>query len=185
MILPMGLAGRALNHVELVYRPGERELAGRVFSLLGCRVVDRGGTFFTAQVDPEGRDYVNNVVYASEVTTEQHDLEGVLAAALDGPGPLGEAGRAYLERLRHEPQRSTHFGIRIPTRERLDELVAGIGRAGDEDPDLKGRIGVSAVFEPGSPGSYTDTMVQAFVHTDVVAAGLLSLGQHFELQLQL
>ena len=35
------------------------------------------------------------------------------------------------------------------------------------------------------PGSYTDVMVQAFVKTDVVAAGLLALGQHVELQWQL
>ena len=27
-------------------------------------------------------------------------------------------------------------------------------------------------------------MIQAFVHTDVVAAGLLAFGQHFELQYQ-
>ena len=38
------------------------------------------------------------------------------------------------------------------------------------------------MFAPGDPGSLTDTMIQAFVHTDVVAAGLLLLGQHFELQ---
>ena len=43
---------------------------------------------------------------------------------------------------------------------------------------------VSGVFAPGDPGSLTDTMIQAFVHTDVVAAGLLAFGQHFELQYQ-
>jgi hypothetical protein len=41
------------------------------------------------------------------------------------------------------------------------------------------------VAEPGCPGSYTGTMIQAFARTDAVAAGLLSLGQHVELQLQL
>ena len=39
---------RRLNHVEMVYRPGERELAGRVFEVLGLRVFDRGGTWFRA-----------------------------------------------------------------------------------------------------------------------------------------
>jgi hypothetical protein len=34
---------RRLNHVELVYAPGERQLAARTFELLGCRVEDKGG----------------------------------------------------------------------------------------------------------------------------------------------
>ena len=45
-------------------------------------------------------------------------------------------------------------------------------------------MGVSGVFYPGGPGSITDAMVQAFVYTDVVAAGLLAFGQHVELQWQ-
>ena len=44
---------------------------------------------------------------------------------------------------------------------------------------------MSGVFRPGDPGAYTDTMVQAFVRTDVVAAGLLAFGQHVELQYQI
>jgi hypothetical protein len=56
---------------------------------------------------------------------------------------------------------------------------------GDTDPELAGRVSVSGVFRPGDPGAYTDTMVQAFVRTDVVAAGLLAFSQHVELQYQL
>ena len=36
--------------------------------------------------------------------------------------------------------------------------------------------------EPGDPGAYTDRMAQAFVWTDVMASGLLTIGQHIELQ---
>jgi len=97
---------------------------------------------------------------------------------------VAEAAHGYLDRLRDEPQRSTHFGIRIPDRDRFDAVIAGLRDAGEHDPELKGRVRVSAVFAPGEPGSLTDVMIQAFVHTDVVAAGLLTLGQHFELQYQ-
>lgn len=61
-------------------------------------------------------------------------------------------------------------------------MLESVREAGAHDPELAGRIQLSAVFAPGDPGSLTDTMIQAFVHTDVVAAGLLVLGQHFELQ---
>jgi len=97
---------------------------------------------------------------------------------------VADAARAYLDRLRGEPQRSTHFGIRVPDRDRFDAVIDGLRDAAAHDPDLAGRVRLSAVFAPGDPGSLTDAMIQAFVHTDVVAAGLLVLGQHFELQYQ-
>jgi hypothetical protein len=178
------MTSRHLNHVELVYRPGERALAGRVLELMGCRPHDTGGTFLTSFVEPAEGDFCNNAVYASEVTPEQWALEQALEAALAGEGAVADAAHAYLDRLRAEPQRSFHFGIRIPTREQLDATIADIRRAADNDPELAGRVRVSAVFAPGDEGSYTDAMVQAFVHTDVVAAGLLTLGQHVELQWQ-
>jgi hypothetical protein len=43
---------RRLNHVEMIYRPGERDVARRVFELLGMRVVDRGGRWMLALADP-------------------------------------------------------------------------------------------------------------------------------------
>ncbi len=181
----MSETARHLNHVELLYRPGERDLALRVFELLGFRAVDRGGTFFTAFVEPGEADFANNAVYASEVTPEQWELEQALADALGADDSVGTAARAYLTRLGKEPQRSFHFGIRFPTVEALEATLARIDAVGDTDPELAGRVTVSGVFRPGDPGSYTDTMVQAFVRTDVVAAGLLAFGQHVELQFQI
>ena len=171
-----------LNHVELVHRPGERALAARLFELLGLRVVDRGGTFFTAFIDGGTTDLLNNALYASEVTPEQWVLDRALLARFAGDDDVGTAGRAYLDRVAHEPQRSSHFGIRYPELERLEAVLAAVDAAGREDPAFAGRVCVSGVFRPGDPGSYTDVMVQAFVKTDVVAAGLLALGQHVELQ---
>jgi hypothetical protein len=177
-------AARHLNHVELLYRPGERDLAKRVFEILGFRVSDRGGTFFTAFVEPDESDYTNNAVYASEVTEEQWALEQALAGALERDDDVGVTARAYLGRLRKEPQRSFHFGIRYPSVEALDATLARIDAVGDTDPELAGRIGVSGVFRPGDPGALADTMIQAFTRTDVVAAGILAFDQHVELQYQ-
>lgn len=174
---------RALNHVELVYAPGERHLARRLFELLGCRVHDSGGPFLTARIQPESDDLANNCMYASEVTPEQWSLEQALSAAL-ADGSLRDPGAGYLSRLRQEPQRSCHFGIRYPDLGQLDATLGRIENVAQHAPDLVGRVAVSGVFRPGDPGSYTDTMVQAFVRTDVVACGLLAFGQHVELQWQ-
>ena len=175
---PVTGVDRRLTHVEMLYRPGERRLARRIFELLGCEPVDRGGTFLTSFVDPRGpRDYATNVVYASEVEPAQWEWEGrLMAAAAD------EARTAYLAQLRRRPQRSTHFGFRVTEQRELEEIVTRVRAAGENDPELAGRVAVDGVYRPGDPGALADTMVQAFVWTDVVAAGPLTLGQHIEVQ---
>jgi hypothetical protein len=175
---------RQLNHVELVYRPGERRLAARVFELLGCTVADRGGTFLTAFIEPSVKDFMNNCFYASEVTSEQLALEDALETAIRGGAIAAEAG-SYLDRLGREPQRSFHFGVRYPELDDLEAAAERIAAAAREDPGLAGRISVSGLYRPGDAGSYTDAMVQAFVRRDVIASGLLAFGQHVELQWQL
>ena len=53
--------GRMLNHVEVLYRPGDRELATRFLETLGCTVVDTG------QENETGTTYL----YAFPDTEEQ------------------------------------------------------------------------------------------------------------------
>jgi hypothetical protein len=171
---------RQLTHVEMLYRPGERELAKQLFELLGCKVLDRGNRTFSACIDPEAPDFLANVLYASEVTPEQWRVDQALAATGDNGSELADAVTSYLGLLKREPQWSFHFGLQYRERDALDATLDRI-RSLDSYP-LAGRVRVSGVFEPGAPGSVTDTMLQAFVWTDVVAAGLLTLGQHIELQ---
>ncbi len=175
-----GASGRALNHVELVYRPGERALAGKLFQALGCNVIETGGTYLVCPVNPGSQDMGNNVFYASEVTPEQWRFEQALQKQLSAESPVASRFATFSEHMRRTPQRTTHFGIRFPTVKMLDETLERI-ESGLE-PELRGRLGVSGVFRPGDPGSLTDTLIQAFVKTDVVAAGFVSLGQHIELQ---
>jgi hypothetical protein len=178
-------AVRRLNHVEMVYRPGERALATRVFEVLGMRVLDRGGPWISAHVDPAIGDGANNACYASEMTPEQWELEQALASAItvecDHSSEVGAGATGYLARLRAEPQRSFHFGIRLFDRDDFDATLDRIRVAGD-DSDLAGRVELIGVYHPDEPGALAKGMIQAFVRTDVVAAGLLAFGQHVELQ---
>ena len=174
--------GRLLNHVELVYAPGERALAAQFFETLGCRVVDNGGAWLAAKIGDESSDLRNNVLYASEVTPEQWRFEQALRRAA-GAGELAAAEASYRALLAERPQLAPHFGIRYASpalwEQTIDRLRALGGGA------LTGRIEVSGVFTPGKsrPGpDDTDVLMQAFVKTDLAATGLLTLGQHIELQ---
>lgn len=173
------MSARRLTHAEFVYRPGERHLAAAFFELVGCRPADRGGEFLTSFVDPEVADYSTNAFYASEVTPEQWQLEQAFAT---DRGSVDAARATYLERLRREPQRSFHLGFKVPTEAELDAIVDRVRTAATDHPDLAGRVAVAGVFRPGDPGALAPNMVQAFIWTDVVAAGLLTLGQHVEVQ---
>lgn len=175
-------AVRHLNHLEMVYRPGERDLTIKVFELLGLRVHDGGGPWLLANIDPAIGDVRNNACYASEMTEEQWALEQALAASMNGADErVGGAATDYVARLSAEPQRSFHFGINVFDRDDYDATLDRI-RAADDDPELAGRIGLIGVFHPDEPGALAKGMIQAFVRTDVVAAGLLAFGQHIELQ---
>ena len=88
---------RRLNHMEMLYRPGERALAGRVFELLGMRVVDTGGEWLYAFVDSNVDDYANNACYASEVTPEQLALEHALDTAMIAASGLPPAAEIRLD----------------------------------------------------------------------------------------
>lgn len=170
-----------LNHVELVYAPGERGLAHRFFELLGATVIETGNKFLIVKMAGDGNG-LDNVLYASEVTAQQWILEQQLRAALSDGGVLDRSARPFREHMKQEPQTSSHFGFRIDDPQAYEDRLRAIDEAGRSDPFLAGRVELSGVFRPGDPGSLTDIMIQAFVHTDVVASGLLAFGQFVEIQ---
>jgi hypothetical protein len=175
---------RHLNHLEMVHAPGERHLAIRAMELLGGRLsVSTAGTPIALDIGSEliGRFPHDNAVYVSEITPEQWAFEQSLRDTLHADGRLREVHEGYLASVRSQPQRSFHFGIRFENLEALEERVAAISDA-SRDPDLEGRIAISGVY---SPGTYTTSMTQAFVWTDIIAGGLLLMGQHIELQWRL
>jgi hypothetical protein len=181
-VIDQGETTRRLNHVEMVYRPGERELATRVFELLGMRVVDNGGEWVFALIDPSVGDASNNACYASEVTPEQWTLEQSLTSVMaNGDSEVGAAAQAYADKVQTEPQHSFHFGISYLERDDFDATLDRC-RAAATDPELAGRVSLLGVYDPSEPGAYAPGMFQAFVRTDVVAGGLLALGQLIELQ---
>jgi hypothetical protein len=163
---------RALNHAELVHRPGERELARRALTAMGCTVRD-GTTGIWI--------FADEVFLLSEVTPEQWAFEEQFAAHLDRQRE-DPVQQAFLNRLSAEPQRYHHLGIGFASLADWQLAVERIEQLPSTDTDLAGRIEVASVFRPGDPGAYGDDFVQAFVRTDIFSVGLLALGQTIELQ---
>lgn len=179
--------GQLLNHVEILYRPGERELAKRFFELLGCTIVDTqtdsgtGSSILYVYPEATCQDRLNNVCYLSEVREPQWALEELLTGRAAVDAELRDALARYEHKARHHPHGTAHFGLRYPT---FAALEAVLGRLEAELPaDMVGRVSVTAV-RPGDPRSMTDELLQAFVHTDIACSGLFTVGQLIELQAQ-
>ena len=138
------------------------------------RVVDNGGEWLFALIDPSVGDASNNVCYASQVTPEQWTLEQTLTSAMaSSDSVVGTAAQAYADKVQAEPQHSFHFGIRYLERDDFDATLDRF-RAAATDPDLAGRAALLGIYDPSEPGAYAPGMFQAFVRTDVVAGGLLA-----------
>jgi hypothetical protein len=175
------MAGRPLiiNHVEMVYQPGEREAARVFFETLGFGVTDFGPWLVIA-IDPENGNGIDNVMYASEPVPAQQQFEDALQNAITNDGAAAAALEHYNNVRVAHPQYNFHFGASIPTLEDWEQRTARVKEAAESHPLLKGRVEVSA-FLPGDPGS-VGPQYQTFVLTDILATGTLQTGLIFELQ---
>jgi hypothetical protein len=174
--------GRLLNHMNLVHRPGERQLVSKLFIALGCEVRDTGEPYLFISIAPGNKDLLNNILFATEATPEQWRFEQELQRALTDYLPLAQAYAAFAQKFRTHPQRGTHFGIRYSSFAKLEATLSHLET--ELDPELKTRVQVVGVFRPNNPGSPTEQVMQAFLETDVVTTGSLSIAQHIELQAQ-
>ena len=128
--------GRLLNHVETVFRPGEEEVARKLWETLGCKV-SHMGKILTVFVDPNIKDYKDTVIYSSQVTKRQWAFDEQLAESLAPDTDLGQAWGTYREHLERVPQMSFHFGIRFAQLADWEAAVARVEKAGADDPDLR------------------------------------------------
>jgi hypothetical protein len=179
--------GKGLSHLEVLYQEGERDLAIRFMELLGCTVIDTpqvnetGTTYMIVHPEPADDDPINNVFYLSQIRAQQRDLEAVLSNRMGEDAELTQVLDAYRHKARTTPHGVPHFGIRFPSFESIEPVLARLENI--QDPALKDRVSVRVV-RPGGEHALTDNLVQAFVYTDVVANGLFCFGQLIELQAQ-
>jgi hypothetical protein len=174
----------ANNHVEMVHRPGEAHLARKLLTLLGCEPMT-SPTAFMGVTWQFSRD---QILWVSEVTAEQWAFELWLQAQMNAGGTA--ESQAFAEKLKTAPQKYSHFGLGQTSLGDWEATVARVQDAAANDPELKGRISLPLISRPGDPGSVAQesggqmgkTLYQAFLRTDLISTGLLTLGQAVEIQ---
>jgi hypothetical protein len=173
---------RNLSHVEIVHRPGERDLVGKFLGLLGVETQEAmGGQYVVGVIDRATyrRGELLNFLGGSEVDAEQWAFDQALLAAITD-GPLGGTHAAYEQHLDRYPTRGMHIGIVYSSIAEWEEVIGRVDRCARDLPELADRVRLCGVYRPGEPDSVA-RFHQAFVWTDVVASGSLALGQRFEL----
>jgi hypothetical protein len=172
-----------ITHSECIYAPGEGELVKTLFTTLGFTVtkVDPH-PYIIAHVQPGVKDTMSNCIYASELTPTQQTFEKTLQEQLASSEEFRSAAQEWEDDFRNDPQRSVHFGFRYETREEFEATIERLRQIGAPGQPLENRVLVTGVYFPGDDGSITDTMAQAFIWTDLLASGILTFGQHLELQ---
>jgi hypothetical protein len=176
-----GLSQR-LNHVECVYRPGERDVAYALFELMGFTIFDYAdGEVYVAAIDAATfRDEDNdNYIAGRAARPEQWAFDQALEKALT-QAPLAEAYAKHQAMLAATPQWGMHFGLRLNSPTDWEAAVARLEDVNHLPALLRGRVRLLKAFRPGDPDQPFD-LYQAFIWTDVIASGSLALGQRIEL----
>lgn len=176
--------GRLLNHVEAVYRPGERDLAIEMAQALGLTVTDTGfrsaagsPTFLAVHPCSDDCDPANNVFYVSEMTNEHQALDKRLGELLEQDPELAATVGAYTSKAVGNPSGIPHFGIRYRSFGEVEEAAKAVAELA---PKLAGRPLNFDLFKPKDAAE--PAVTQSFLYQDVIVAGPSVLGQLIELQ---
>jgi hypothetical protein len=177
--------GTLLNHVETLYRPGERELAIELAEALGCVITDTGfkgdgvDTFLAAHPNPEDQDPQNNAFYMSQVRPEQLAVEERLRQFADQDQAFAVQLEGYRQAARSKPFGVPHFALRYQAGKEVQRAEARINAG------LKQKLGERLhlrVFYPEDADAAVGNSIQGFLYQDVVVSGSFLMGQIIELQ---
>jgi hypothetical protein len=175
--------GALLNHIEAVYRPGERQLAIDLFAALGCATVDTGvmnetgSSYISVHPDPGDCNY-DNVIYLGEMAGEQLRLEDMLRQRSEGDAELRASLDLFRTSAHERPFGFPHIAVRYPSFASLQLVLDKVEER--LTAALKPRVRIN-IFRPGDHDEVGPDSIQAFVYTDVVPSGLLAAGQILEL----
>jgi hypothetical protein len=178
---------RSLGHVALGIGPGDGPASAELLRALGLAVTDNGPSkmgdpWYTALVDPNTFEGLENLFFVVPTSDEQRALEASMSA-VDATG--------FLESKRANPESASHIALAyrdLDTLESAVRAVRGLDRASVRifrakrgDAEIDTRMDASDVFAGIEEEAFVDRTVQVFVHTDLLSTSLLCLGQTIEL----
>jgi hypothetical protein len=175
--------GGLLNHLNLSYRPGDRELALELIKAIGLTVVETKFTDMTlisAYPNAEDMNGDSNVIFLLELPAHQAKLDAVIRKKAESDPELAEALDSCRERARGSPDRGSHIGIRCTSNAALDAILDHLSTGVSKE--LGERITVVEMPRHEPVAGFPNDIRQIFVHTDVVLTGATAMGQNIELQ---
>ncbi|HEX7853900.1 MAG TPA: hypothetical protein VF503_09410 [Sphingobium sp.] len=179
-------SGRLLNHIETLYRPGDRDIAVELVEVLGYGLTDtgfasdNGSTFLAAHPNLDDRDVQNNVFYMSEITVEHLELEARLERLSQTDAELQSSLEKYRDKARSRPFGIPHFAIRYTSAESVEAVSARLETASLR---LRDRVNLR-IFRPQDADRAVGNLVQGFLYQDIIVSGSFLMGQLIELQTQ-
>lgn len=177
--------GNLLNHVETLYRPGERDLAVEFVTALGCKISDTGfkgdgeETFLAVHPNPDDLNMQNNAFYMSPMRPEQQQVEAHLTRLSEADADFALKLEAYRRAARTKPFGVPHFALRYASAQAVEDAAEALQRS--LGPKLGERLHIR-VFRKEDPDAAVGNVVQGFVYQDVVVSGSFLYGQLIELQ---
>jgi hypothetical protein len=169
-----------LNHVEMIYRRGEKEHARAFFETMGFGI-ENLVSWLVVKVDPEEGNGLDNVMYANEPTPAQQNLNDAFDRVVASDAEFKHALDRTRELAREWPYYNFHFGVALATHEEWEKRVERLREANRSHPLLKGRVEL-VIMEPTTPRALS-AQSQCFIFTDILAAGgTFAQGLQFELQ---
>lgn len=177
-------AANVLSHVEVVYHPGDRQLAIALFEAMGCKTYETdtknpaGVGYISAHPDHDVRG-LDDVIYISEMPPVQAALEGLLRQRVETDAELSAARENYRAMADTQPYGLSHVALRYPTFNALEAVLAGL--EAKLTPELRSRVDIK-IFRPGDSEDIDwGETIQAFIYTDIAVAGITPFGQVYEL----
>lgn len=178
--------GVMLNHLEAVYRPGDRQLAREFLTALGLHVQDFSYSepdatqMLAIHFEPADKDSTNNIIFLHQMSPPQAAFDEQLRSALANNATLTDAKELFDETIRKYPGGTPHFGVRYRSMEELDQVVERLNSVSN---DLEPRVTVTEMA-PYAPREGMPNIRQVFVQTDVITTSPAGFGQTIELQVE-
>ncbi|MFG1229957.1 hypothetical protein [Xanthobacter wiegelii] len=197
---------RTVSHIALNYRnPDEGPLAARLLEVLGFSVVQDiplpdGSRFYQLLIDATVPTRAEGIVYMSALPAADRALYAAIREGLGvGRGHEHPAVASYRSAQASDPEYGFHVGILVESLEWIEDTMAKLKALAESDRQFKGRINLlcnrsrrgspevdarldaSPLFGTTPRETYGRNAVQAFVETDIFAAGALGEKLVFEL----
>ena len=194
---------KGLGHLALHYRtPEDGRLGARLLELLGFARVPSptGFPYHHYVLDPHMGDEANQILFIVEQPAALRELATVIRENLKVDQP-GEHPVVAKVRAGHDsdPEYDLHLGVLFSSLEEIEARILRIQEAGQNDPELRGRVRTilnrarpgtkavdlrmdqSPIFKGVERYTYGKHGIQAFVETDLFVTGPLGAKFVFEL----